>query len=175
MRREEGNIFILAMVFMLTGVVIIVPLLGLVTASLKNQLTYNIKSEALYAADAGIEDAMWQIKYDRLKGTISDYDPYCFISADNVTPKSWTYNLPDQVNGKDVEVRITNIWIPDISPVPSSSVAKSIAESEKLIVTGGLYKASSYKIVITFTPDPGDVLQISDIGVWLPPGLTFKT
>jgi hypothetical protein len=174
-RPEAGNIFILAMVFMLTGVVIIVPLLGLVTASLRNQLSYNIRSEALYAADAGIEDAMWQIKYDRIKGTISDYDPYTYVDSDNVTPITWSYDLPDQVNGKDVTVTLKNIWIPDISPIPGSSEAKAVAESEKLIVTGGLYKASSYKIVITFTPDPGESLNISEIGIWLPPGLLFET
>jgi hypothetical protein len=172
-RQEAGNILILALVFMLTGVIIIVPLLGLVTTSLKNATSYDTRSESLYAADAGIEDAMWQIKYDRLKGTISDYDQYSYL--DNDIPRVWSYDLPEQVNGKDVTVQIRNIWVPDISPVPSSSEAKSVAESEKLIVTGGLYRSSSYKIVITFTPDPGNVLNISEIGVWLPPGLTFET
>jgi len=44
----------------------------------------------------------------------------------------------------------------------------------KLIVTGGAYGNSSYNVVITYYPGVGENLIISTIGVWLPPGFTYK-
>ena len=87
--REQGNIIIYTLIFMVLGSLVIFPLLAFMGTGLKTGAMYNVKSDALYAADAGIEDGMWQIKYDRLNGTFAMYDTYDFNST------GWTYNLTD--------------------------------------------------------------------------------
>jgi hypothetical protein len=170
---EKGNILVFTIIFMLLGSLLIVPLLSFMGTGLKTGALYNAKSKALYAADAGIEDGRWQIKYDRLNGTFSTYDPYDYSSA------GWTYTLDNEkaINSKNVTVNIKNVWIPEITPIPDKATAKSIADSENLMVTGGAYDeggVSKYKIVITFYPSVGDSLELSNIGVWLPPGFIYN-
>ena len=47
------------------------------------------------------------------------------------------------------------------------------------MVTGGSFTnvngVPSFNIVITFTPAQGDNLKITTIGLWLPPGYTYKS
>jgi hypothetical protein len=164
---EKGQILVLAIIFMLFGSVIVTSLLGLMSTSLKTTVVYDDKSETLYAADAGIEDAMWQIKYDQLDGTFDDYNRYDFGSA------GWTYDLPQEVNDQGVEVNIKNVWIPPISPTPTAVKAKAIVDTGKLMVTGGAYGVSSFNIVLTYDAGASENLLIDSIGVWLPPGFTY--
>jgi hypothetical protein len=166
---EKGQLLILVLVFMLLGSVIITSLMGLMSTSLKTGTTYDNKSETLYAADAGIEDAMWQIKYDRLGGTFSNYNRFDFTNT------SWTYELPQKVNDQDVSVNIRNIWIPQNISTPTESSASSVVNTGKLLVTGGAYGTSSFNIVLTYYLSQGENLAIDSIGVWLPPGFTYET
>ena len=171
--KEQGNILVFTIIFMLLGSMIVVPLLGYMRTGLKSGMVYDAKSDSLYAADAGIEDGVWQIKYDRLSGAFDTYDTY------NYDPAGWTYNLEggQNINSKNVAVNIKNVWVPDITPIPDKVTAKSIADSETLMVTGGAYDesgATKYKIVITYFPSAGDNFLLSKIGVWLPPGFTYN-
>jgi hypothetical protein len=68
--KEQGNILVFTIIFMLLGSMIVVPLLGYMRTGLKAGMVYDAKSDSLYAADAGIEDGVWQIKYDRLSGAL---------------------------------------------------------------------------------------------------------
>ncbi len=59
---EKGEIILITLAFMLLGFLLIVPLVSFMGTGLKTGMIYNDKTDALYSADAGIEDAMWQIK-----------------------------------------------------------------------------------------------------------------
>ena len=52
---------ILTMILVLVGGLIIVPLLGFMSTGLIVGQVFEKKMAGLYAADAGIEDAMWKL------------------------------------------------------------------------------------------------------------------
>ena len=79
---ETGQALILALILLLLGSLMIAPLLGFMGSGLEAGQAYEARMAEVYAADAGIEDALWKIK--------NDPDP----------PE--TYNLT--VNDKDVAV-----------------------------------------------------------------------
>jgi len=62
-----------------------------------------------YAADAGIQDAVWQIKYDHILNftTPSAYSPYDFSTV-------WTDQVLSNVNGQNVTATIQNNWVVSI-------------------------------------------------------------
>jgi len=164
---------LLAMAFMIIVTLMILPILTFSTTGIKTGLKYNDKADTLYAADAGIEDAKWQVEYDQLGGTFSTYDPHDYSSL-------WAYSLPKvngapPINKKNVDVVVANDWIPKGITVPSKTVANGIINSTKLIVTGGSYDATGYNIVITYYPDLNESLKINTVGIWLPPGYTYKS
>ena len=89
-RDETGQAFILVLILLIVGGLIITPLLGFMSTGLiAGQLNEERMAE-LYAADAGIEDALWRIK-TKAAGLpqAEGEDPMEYFIAD--------------VNGKDVD------------------------------------------------------------------------
>ena len=171
-RGQKGDILIPTLIFMMLGILVIVPLLGFMGTGLKAGTVISQKSAALYSADAGVEDAIWQIKYNQLKGKFSTYDPHDYYD-------NWTYSLPqvngqNEINNDNVSVSINNDWVVKNITAPDVTTGNSIINNNKLIVTGGTYGASSYNIVITYYPGLNEVLKINTIGIWLPPGYTYQ-
>lgn len=74
MREEAGQAFILALIMLLLGGLIIAPLLGFMGTGLKSGQAYEKRMTELYAADAGVADALWQIQ-TRADGLPTDVDP----------------------------------------------------------------------------------------------------
>jgi hypothetical protein len=174
--REKGDILILTIIFMFLGFVIITPLVCFMGTGVKTGTVYNNKSAALYAADAGIEDAKWHIKYDQLTGKFSDYDPP-YDSYDFITP--WAYELPledgqPEINNQDVTITLNNVWIPKDITTPDKATANGIINDTRLMVAGGGYNLYSYSVAITYNAGAGEDLQVDTLGVWLPPGYTYK-
>jgi hypothetical protein len=90
-RDERGVALILALVVLLVGGLITAGLLSHMGAGLLAQDTYNRRTAELYAADAGVEDAVWRIQ----SGETLVCPGYRY----------WSYNMTD-VNGKTVEVSV---------------------------------------------------------------------
>jgi len=61
LKTEEGKVFILVLVLLVVGGLVLAPLLGLMSTGLVAGQVYERKAAELYAADAGVEDAMWKI------------------------------------------------------------------------------------------------------------------
>jgi len=91
-KDEAGQTFILVLILLLVGGLILAPLLGLMGTGLKSGQAYEKRMAELYAADAGVEDALWQIM------TKSDELP----QAEDDPPREWSYRIAD-VNGKEFE------------------------------------------------------------------------
>lgn len=168
--QERGQAMITVLLLLMLGSLTLPPILSHIGTALKTDRTYQSKTAELYAADSGIEDAIWQIKYDRLEVMFSapEYDIYDYSA-------NWSYGLEDTINNITTNVTIQNVWIPkDITPLNPSD-ARTIIESEKLIVTGTPSGATGYKIKIYFTPEEGEeeALMIESIGVWLPLGFDY--
>jgi hypothetical protein len=167
---ETGQALIIVLTLLLLGSLTITPVLLHVGTAVKTGRVYEDKAGELYAADAGVEDAIWQIKYERLESLLTDpaYDPYDFGTT-------WTYGLSEPINDMDTTVEIENIWIPyGISP-PSAAASREIIEEGKLMVTGNAPTDSDCRIKVLFYPDEGeeDALKVETLGIWLPVGYSY--
>jgi hypothetical protein len=166
-KDEKGQALILVLLLLLLGSIIITPLLSYMSTGLRTGQMYQRKTDELYAADAGVEDSIWQIKYNHLNTLFPTYDVYDYTSI-------WTYNLSEQVNEYNPDVTIENVWVPKDLPVPTQAQARAIITAGKLIVTGSVTAASTYQIKIYYYKgDADDPLMIETLGVWLPAGFTY--
>lgn len=157
----------LVLIMFLAGSSLCVILLQSAIMGMHTSKVYENKAAELYAADAGIEDARWIIKYDYLDTLLTspEYEYYKFTD-------DWTYNTSELINGENVTITIENVWIPVDIPVPSEVEARAIVEAEKLIITSA-NGTSGYNIIITYFPEFGEDLRVESIGVWLPRGFHY--
>lgn len=58
---QNGHVFITALIILVLGSAMLAPLLGFIGTGLKTGQAFEEQTDLLYAADAGIEDAIWQI------------------------------------------------------------------------------------------------------------------
>jgi len=175
-RNESGQAALAAaLILLVVGSLVIPSLLGLTYAGLTKGKAHESKLQEFYAADSGVEDALWQIKNDQLETLFPDYAPYAYSDYD--PSYKWEYGLAKDINDKSVNVTIENVWIPQISPTPSPSKARSIIEDGKLVIVGTVKGASEYQIKIIYyyeDDDPGGAnLEVETIGIWLPPGYNY--
>jgi Tfp pilus assembly protein PilX len=98
-RDEKGQTLILALILLIVGGLIIAPLLAYMNTGLLAGGVYERKTAELYAADAGVEDAV--LKIQNQVGKV----PQLYCGSSNHT---WSYDIAD-VNGKSVAVTIT--WV----------------------------------------------------------------
>jgi cytoskeletal protein CcmA (bactofilin family) len=88
LRDEKGNVLIMVLILLVVGGLILTPLLGLMSTGLLAGQVYERKMDDYYAADAGVEDAIWTIKND--------------------PPNSYPYEYPEPltVNNRTVDVMV---------------------------------------------------------------------
>jgi hypothetical protein len=168
-KKEKGASFVTVLIILLMCSIIIVSLLSIVFTGAKLGSVYEANSKELYSANAGIDDGIWQIKYDHLSSSFAGYSPYEYEDT-------YDYTLTEQVNDMDVDVDIRNIWVPVISPAPAASEASAIVNNAQLIVTGSNISEEdyNYKIKIEYYPQSGETLNVDSVGIWLPPGFTYQ-
>jgi len=95
-RDEKGAaVLTLVLILLVVGGLILTPLLGLTGTGLLAGQVYEERMDLYYAADAGVEDAVWKIKYD--------------------APGSYPYHYPEPLVVNDKSVNIT-IDREDIDP-----------------------------------------------------------
>jgi hypothetical protein len=94
-KDEKGAALALALVLLVIGGLILTPLLGLMSTGLIAGQVYEKKTDELYAADAGVEDAIWKIMH-----------------SENI---SYPYYYPEPltVNNKSVDVEIYREEMPE--------------------------------------------------------------
>ncbi len=77
MKDEKGQALIIVLILILVGGLIIAPMLSYVGSGIKmGKEVYEERMELFYAADSGIEDGLWQIKYEQLTS-----NPNLFLQA----------------------------------------------------------------------------------------------
>jgi len=181
-RDEKGQTLILALILLAVGGLIITSLLGLMSTGLLTGQVYEDTMHVLYAADAGVEDGLWQIKNDQLSILFPNppppdgdgYDEYAYFDYD--PSYKWEYDLAGGVNGNDVRVTIANVWMPRGIDPPNATAARQIIEDGNLIIAGGPLVAveSTYEIKVSYQWECGDPsLAVNTIGIWLPPGFEY--
>ena len=85
----------MALILLLISGLMVAPLLAYMNTGLRVGEVYENRAAELYAADAGVEDAMWKVEQGVVKPPSSCDDP-----------EYWAYNITD-VNGKRVDYSIT--------------------------------------------------------------------
>jgi cytoskeletal protein CcmA (bactofilin family) len=103
-RDEKGAALVLALILLLVGGLISAALLGHMGTGILAGEAYDTKTAELYAADAGVEDAILKIQ--------NQVDEVKILSC-SASNHSWTYpepgDAPFEVNDKDVEVTVA--WV----------------------------------------------------------------
>ena len=94
-RSEEGYALLLALILLLVGSLIITPLLGFMSTGLIASQVHEKQTMELYAADAGVEDAIWKMQT-------------CATGLPEAGDGPWEYSIAD-VNGKQVAAAIEYI------------------------------------------------------------------
>lgn len=171
MKDEKGQALVLTLLLLLIGSLIITPTLSFMGTGIIGGRVYEQKDAEIYAADAGIEDALWHIRNDTTADLLgAGYNPY-----DYSTTYPYPYNL--LINDKNVTVSIQNVWIPKDIAAPDAATAKQIIDDEKLIIIGyPSSSASTYEIKVLYNWDTTanrDALQVKTIGLWLSPGFEY--
>jgi hypothetical protein len=169
-RDEKGQALAVVLVLVLVSGLIVGPLMANMGNGLLNGRVYERGTAELYAADAGVEDALWRIKHIDLTDFLSGYDEYDYSS-------NWTYNLSATVNDKNVHVTMENVWMPKDIPAPNATIARQIIEAGELIITSNIYDAgaSKYQIKISYDKGcsgPGNA-TVNSVGIWLPAGFQY--
>jgi len=168
--NEAGNALILVTLFLVLGSLTIVPVLSHIGTALKTGRTYEYKTEELYAADAGVEDAIWQIKYGGLEALYGTAD-YVYDFSTNCS-----YLLADPINDISTNITVQNIWIPKGVPTVNATLAREFYEdSNKLVIAGTASDNITYRIKVELYPDEGeeDDLLVKRVGIWLPHGFGY--
>ena len=90
-RDEKGASLVLVLILLLISGLIIGPLLSYMGTGLITGEVYERRTDELYAADAGVEDAIWKIQHGET--------PVCPADPE------WSYTIAD-VNGKSLQISI---------------------------------------------------------------------
>lgn len=150
-KRESGQALILVLILLFIGGLMITPLLGFVSTGLKASQVYQQKTDELYAADAGVEYALWKIKNDALG------------------PLPCSYNITG-INGLSVDIDIDEADTIAGEPVGGG-------QQEWLIATANVtYDAGTghytYTMPVSNNTTDTDV-HIDKILIDLPPGVDY--
>jgi len=148
---ERGQVFIYALIMLALGSLIIGPLLSYMSTGLNTGQIFSEKATELYAADAGVADAIWYVNSGALDLPTSPSDP------------ALHYTLDQSVNGKSVTVDITNvdevtykILSTAQGPLPQQNTS---IESYLTVLNFNMYTVNALTSPTSIVTQPGDVIN----------------
>ncbi|UCG55220.1 MAG: hypothetical protein JSV32_03120 [Dehalococcoidia bacterium] len=147
-QNESGWALVLTIALLGLGSLMLTPLLAYTGTGLETEVTFENKTEELYAADAGVEDAIWHINdygvnlifTQDIGGTpytLIGLPPYVKDAAGNDLPSTWytaSYSIANVNEDKGVDIIIQ--WLDGIAYRIISTATSpdgSITEIEALI------------------------------------------
>ncbi len=154
-REEGGQALILVLVLLLVGGLMIGPLLGFMGTGLAAGQVHEQRMDELYAADAGIEDAIHKMLTDNpsLPQSVGD---------------NWTYSIAGGVNDKGVEVVVE--LEEDVETFLEGLLDKDAGVHDEWAASSGTPVNGTYEITVIYTPPPGpghENKKINGVGAWL--------
>jgi hypothetical protein len=81
---HKGQAYLLVMIFMLVGTLIATPLLTFMSSGLSNTLKYQDRTQELYAANAGVNEAFWNLKSGKIVLSAGQTLPSLDLLVDNI-------------------------------------------------------------------------------------------
>ena len=167
MKGQSGQILAYTIIIIMLAGLIIAPLLSFTYGSWRAVKIREERTQELYASDAGIEDAMYQIKTEK-KGTALGNLAFGANSTFNVgTPG---------MNDRTETVSVQKLWLPgnltgnlktDAPVNDDLNPAKDTDKSDKLVVVGMLSTAQATAATDDF--DSGSPYPNSGNGTWTEP------
>ena len=171
-KGEKGQALIIVVLLMLVSALVIAPMLSHVSTGLKTGVeVFEEKMHGQYAADSGIEDALYNIQLDNPLFP-GEWDGPWISDAVYYPDEPYKYSLADPVNGNTVEVTIQPQWILDGLEDPPTGMTPHV----DLVVVGDTIGEQDgnglYQISINYDQSLG-ILTIERIGAWLPSGYEY--
>jgi hypothetical protein len=170
LRKEAGQALPLALILVFLGTAVVIPTLYFTTTNLKSTQAVDRKTLEAYAADAGINDALWHLQSDERLALINPLG-------------TWPveYNLKDdlgrdEVNDKDVTVNIDRAWVlgglPDVPATMQE--ADDTNANLQYAVMGSLNNVNHANYIVNIsTNEAASEVFLDHIGVWLPEGYEY--
>jgi hypothetical protein len=144
-RDEKGKVMILVLILLVVGGLILAPLLGLISTGVLAGQVYEKKMDEYYAADAGIEDALWKITHDE------------------IPTGAYAYNLTVNDNYVSVEVETTAT---DVEEILADLVDGGGGPHSDWLVTYTSPTHGTFSISITWNGTAQNK-RIYSVGAWL--------
>lgn len=169
-KNEKGQTLIIVVLLMLVAALVIAPMLSHVSSGLKSGVeVFEEKMYGQYAADSGVEDALYRIQLsdpnmpDEWDGPWVDDDAY---------NAEYAYSLTDPVNGNNVDVTIRPQWVLEGLEEPPSGMTPHAG----MVVVGDTVGEEDgnglFQISINITED-SKTLHVETVGAWLPGDFTY--
>jgi len=137
-RNENGAAMILALILLLIGGLIAAPLLAYMGTGLLAGRVYEGRTAELYAADAGVEDAMWKIQHEAGGLPCNPSSPPKIYNID-VNDKSVEVSIEYKLIDEQVYYKITSVGTTDSnSHTTVESYVEFIPGGELDIFSGAL-------------------------------------
>jgi len=149
-RDQKGAAFTMVLILLVLGGLILAPLLGLMSAGLMAGRVYEDNMHVLYAADAGIEDAVWKITHDEIPGdaynlTINDKYVSVEVETTAIDAELILADLVDGGGGPHSDWMVTYA-----SPTPgtfSIDITWNGTASKKRVYSIGAWVGGTYSYV----------------------------
>jgi hypothetical protein len=171
LRRQGGQALPMALVLLTIGAMVIVPTLILTRTNLNATKIVDQHTRELYAADAGIEDALWHLQSEARVKLINPTDTW-----------PYNYNLDENVNLKQVQVSIDLAWL--LAGLPNHSLPTDeppelppgvigINANNNWTVTGAINIENTDNYIVDIATNETITSYVDHIGVWLPHGYSY--
>ena len=154
-KSEAGQALPIVLALLVLGGLTIVPSLNYAATSLNSSRIINESIKGVYAADAGVEEALWNL-------------------SDNTTPPA---QLTESVNQMDVSIQTED---KGVYTIVFGELVEAEGHSYYLGVVGDIEwdgGEGAYKYTITVTWQPGagtPTIHLTDVGAKLPLGYEYK-
>jgi hypothetical protein len=168
LRGQSGfSTLVTVLVIMALGAIVITPVLAFVVTGQRAGATHKETTHRYYAADTGIQDGMYKVSSGDLPLWMKDdWDESVYShAADDDT----LYQLPDQVNGNDVTVRIQAMWLLEGLETPSADQHRT--PDNDLVTVSNIIGAGQLQVVIVCGSPT--TTSLNRIGVWIPQGFGY--
>ena len=152
---EKGQALPIVLALLVLGGLTIVPGLNYAATSLNNTRSINKSMDGIYAADAGVEHALWYL-------------------GDNLTPPT---QLGENINQMEVAIQTED---KGVYTIVFGELVEAEGHSDYLGVDGTIESVGgdTYKYTITVTWQPGagmPTIHLTDVGAGLPLDYTYQT
>jgi hypothetical protein len=161
--QQRGQALVAVLIIVALSSIILVPLGHLVDTGLRTTQSYQRNAKGLYAADAGIQYAIWEIKNSTQM--ISD--------RENGVYTNYSYNAPSE-NNNSISVQVNSNWLfYYLFSIPYGNTPHNVNLMTTTSASNGIFTMN-----FTNSQQPGgppvQPVVIAKMGVWLPPGYSFN-